>query len=90
MLGNCFIQTEKRSILINTLFSDADFTNMEILDGDDGLLKDQHGNVAKRDIVQFVPFSQFKNNPSMLAAETLREIPGQFVDAMKQRGIKPY
>lgn len=27
------------------------------------------------DIVQFVPFSQFKNNVTLLAKETLEEIP---------------
>lgn len=34
----------------------ADFTTMEMLDGDDGHLKDSRHNVAQRDIVQFVPF----------------------------------
>ena len=29
----------------------ADFTNMEELDGDDGLLRDKNGRQAKRDIV---------------------------------------
>jgi vacuolar-type H+-ATPase subunit F/Vma7 len=29
----------------------ADFSNMEQLDGDDGLLRDHMGNVASRDLV---------------------------------------
>ena len=62
---------------------------MEELDGDDGILKDRNGNAAKRDVVQFVPFNNFKNNLAALAAETLAEIPGQFVAAMKSKGIKP-
>ena len=33
----------------------ADFTNMERLDGDNGLF-DSQGRKAQRDIVQFVPF----------------------------------
>ena len=39
----------------------ADFAAMNILDCDGGLLKDQMGIVAKRDIVQFVPFRDFEN-----------------------------
>lgn len=34
----------------------ADFTNMEQLDGDDGKLMDNNRNYATRDIVQFVRF----------------------------------
>jgi len=45
---------------------DADFTDMEILDGDSGLM-DHNGVKAVRDLVQFVPFNKFKNNPSLLA-----------------------
>lgn len=38
----------------------ADFTNMNILDGDGGLLRSTRtGRTASRDCVQFVPFSQF-------------------------------
>ncbi len=32
----------------------ADFSKMNELDADDGLLRDNHGRLAKRDIVQFV------------------------------------
>lgn len=35
----------------------ADFTNMNTLDGDNGLF-DSNGRKADRDIVQFVPFNQ--------------------------------
>lgn len=38
----------------------ADFTMMEELDGDDGLLRAPSGEPVKRDIVQFVPFREFK------------------------------
>ncbi|EOB02396.1 Copine-1, partial [Anas platyrhynchos] len=39
----------------------ADFKAMEFLDGDNGILKSITGEPAARDIVQFVPFQQFKN-----------------------------
>ena len=38
----------------------ADFTNMQILDGDGEILKDSRGQRAERDIVQFV-----RSNPSL-------------------------
>lgn len=40
---------------------EADFKAMEFLDGDNGVLKSVTGEPAVRDIVQFVPFQQFKN-----------------------------
>ena len=39
---------------------EADFTDMRMLDGDDGVLKSPSGEPAARDIVQFVPFRDFK------------------------------
>uniref|UniRef100_A0A3B3CKQ9 Copine-3 n=1 Tax=Oryzias melastigma TaxID=30732 RepID=A0A3B3CKQ9_ORYME len=39
----------------------ADFGAMEFLDGDNGQLRSATGETAMRDIVQFVPFRQFKN-----------------------------
>ena len=44
----------------------ADFTDMNELDGDDGVLKSPHGEPACRDIVQFVPFREFKRVCSFL------------------------
>lgn len=38
----------------------ADFGAMEFLDSDDKLLRSPHGDVASRDIVQFVPFREFQ------------------------------
>jgi len=66
----------------------ADFSAMEMLDGDDGVLKSGFKK-ASRDIVQFVPFSKFASSPSRLAAETLAEIPHQVVQYMMSKGIKP-
>ena len=36
----------------------ADFAAMELLDGDDGVLRSGSGEAALRDIVQFVPFRE--------------------------------
>lgn len=38
----------------------ADFSDMNELDGDNGVLKSPTGEQAWRDIVQFVPFREFK------------------------------
>jgi len=38
----------------------ADFSAMDELDCDTGLLRDQDGHIAQRDIVQFVPFHKFE------------------------------
>ena len=63
---------------------DAEFDNMEELDGDDVRLS-SNGRVAVRDIVQFVPFNQFLGNGRSarisrlhLAKEVLAEVPDQF------------
>eukprot|EP00761_Pharyngomonas_kirbyi_P012467 gb/GECH01012494.1/.p1 GENE.gb/GECH01012494.1/~~gb/GECH01012494.1/.p1 ORF type:complete len:506 (+),score=122.08 gb/GECH01012494.1/:1-1518(+) len=56
-----------------------DFSKMEVLDADDGKLRSGN-NVAHRDIVQFVPFSRYiGKNSSMLARDTLQELPKQFL-----------
>ena len=56
---------------------DADFEQMENLDADKSpLYNTQTGKYQSRDIVQFVPFNQFQNDPSLLAKEVLKEIPG--------------
>ncbi|KAF6716414.1 Copine-3 [Oryzias melastigma] len=56
----------------------ADFSAMEFLDGDDGLLRSATGEAAMRDIVQFVPFRQFLNaGTPALAQSVLAELPDQ-------------
>lgn len=44
----------------------ANFQNMNTLDGDNGLYNSK-GVKALRDIVQFVPFNQVSMNPDLLA-----------------------
>ncbi|KAF3833791.1 hypothetical protein F7725_024995 [Dissostichus mawsoni] len=56
----------------------ADFTDMQILDGDDGILRSPKGEPVLRDIVQFVPFKDFKHaSPAALAKSVLAEVPNQ-------------
>ncbi|XP_069490023.1 copine-6 [Ambystoma mexicanum] len=68
----------------------ADFTDMRTLDGDDGTLHSAKGEAAVRDIVQFVPFRDFKNAPaSALAKCVLAEVPKQVVEYYASKGISP-
>ncbi|XP_068160115.1 copine-3-like isoform X3 [Antennarius striatus] len=68
----------------------ADFTAMEFLDGDDGILRSVTGEAAMRDIVQFVPFRQFQNGPQeMLAQSVLAEVPGQVTNFFTTMHLKP-
>ena len=53
---------------------EADFDNMEDLDGDS---KKVSGGAAGRDIVQFVNFNSCKGNGALLAENVLKELPGQ-------------
>ncbi|KAM7370138.1 hypothetical protein PAMP_011416 [Pampus punctatissimus] len=68
----------------------ADFNAMEFLDGDDGRLRSMTGEVAMRDIVQFVPFRQFQNAPKeALAQSVLAEVPGQLVEFFNTMKLSP-
>lgn len=67
----------------------ADFRKMEMLDSDEGILRDSKGKAAERDIVQFVPFRKYATNSDKLATEVLREIPKQLVGYFQARNIKP-
>ena len=54
----------------------ADFEQMEALDGDEAPLYSQHmRKYANRDIVQFVPFRDVKNDPALLTKMVLNEVP---------------
>lgn len=64
----------------------ADFSNMEILDGDDIPLSNEKG-IVERDIVQFVEFSKYKNRIELLAEEVLKEVPRQVEDYYRGKKI---
>ncbi|XP_064835715.1 copine-4-like [Oncorhynchus masou masou] len=68
----------------------ADFSDMQMLDGDDGILRSPKGEPVLRDIVQFVPFKDFKHaSPAALAKSVLAEVPNQVVDYYNAKGIHP-
>ena len=67
----------------------GNFGNMDILDADDNPLIDSRRRKADRDLVQFVPFNNFKNDPPKLAEQVLEEIPRQVVEYYQHKGINP-
>lgn len=46
---------------------------MQILDGDDGILRSPKGEPVLRDIVQFVPFKDFKHVGGQLGGSRVRD-----------------
>ncbi|KAH9754576.1 protein BONZAI 3 [Citrus sinensis] len=68
----------------------ADFTQMEILDADNGRrLESSTDRVATRDIVQFVPMREVHSGQISVVQALLEELPGQFLTYMRCRDIKP-
>ncbi|XP_032245842.1 copine-7 isoform X1 [Phoca vitulina] len=68
----------------------ADFTDMQTLDGDDGILRSPRGEPALRDIVQFVPFRELKSaSPAALAKCVLAEVPRQLVEYYSHKELPP-
>ncbi|CAH3190771.1 unnamed protein product [Porites evermanni] len=68
---------------------EADFKDMNELDADEGRLRCGH-HYADRDIVQFVPYREFKNkSPALLAKHVLAEIPKQVQEYFSKRGLAP-
>ena len=69
---------------------DADFSQMDVLDADDDpLYSTRYKQYMKSDIVQFVPFREFMQNPMALARETLEEVPGQLLRYFSTNSIIP-
>ena len=67
-----------------------DFESMDILDADEvPLYSQRYKKNMEADIVQFVPFRDFRNNPAELAKQTLEEVPGQLLNFFKKRNIVP-
>ena len=66
----------------------ADFSQMEALDGDGQVLRDDRGRPCLRDIVQFVKFNECVARGN-LAEEVLKEVPAQFCQHMERIGFKP-
>lgn len=69
---------------------DKKFDFLEELDGDYDPIKDSNGQVAARDIVQFVNLKDFADKSSVeLRKHTLREVPIQFVGYVDVNGLQP-
>ena len=66
-----------------------DFHEMVVLDGDKNPITSSKGVVRKRDLVQFVKFNKFKNNPTKLAEEVLEEVPKQLIEYYAMKNIEP-
>lgn len=61
-----------------------------MLDADEvPLYSDTFKKYMERDIVQFVPFRDFKSNPIQLAKKTLEEVPNQFLSYYEKMKIIP-
>ena len=69
LVGDCDSFSALSIIII--VVGNADFSAMDDLDCDDGLLRSSSGWTAQRDIVQFIPMNKFKNDPLRLAEEVL-------------------
>ena len=76
------------SVIIIGIGNDK-FEKMESLDGDTIPLTSSKGEKRKRDIVQFVPFSEFQNDGEKLAMEVLAEIPTQLVEYYRYKNLNP-
>uniref|UniRef100_I3N174 Copine 7 n=1 Tax=Ictidomys tridecemlineatus TaxID=43179 RepID=I3N174_ICTTR len=68
----------------------ADFTDMQTLDGEDGVLRSPRGEPALRDIVQFLPFRELKSaSPAALAKRVLAQVPKQMVEYYSHKELPP-
>lgn len=67
----------------------AEKPKLEDLDGDYQRLQNSDGIRASRDIVQFVPFQEYRSNPAQLATAVMEEIPDQLVSFYRDLGIRP-
>ena len=62
---------------------------MNVLDADENPLISNGGVRAARDIVQFVPFLKYENDPQRLAQEVLAEIPKQILQYYEMNNLDP-
>lgn len=67
----------------------ADFSTMNVLDADENPLVASNGVRAARDLVQFVPFLKYENDPQRLAQEVLAEVPKQIMQYYEQNNLDP-
>ena len=65
------------------------FQEMIELDGDDKPIKNRDGVIRMRDLVQFVPFNKYRNNPNILAEQVLEEVPRQVIEYYTMNNLYP-
>jgi len=65
------------------------FEEMEILDSDEKSLLNSRKEPTCRDIVQFVEFNKFGNNPTLLSEKVLEEIPRQVEQFFRMKNKPP-
>lgn len=87
---NAIIDASKEPMSIIIIgVGNADFTDMNALDSDKGLLK-RGSKTAERDIVQFVAFKDnIAKGLQVVAQQVLAEVPNQLLAYMEKRGIMP-
>jgi hypothetical protein len=87
---SAIIQASKQPMSVIIVgVGNADFTDMNVLDADKGMLK-RGSNVAERDIVQFLAFNDhIAKGVAVVAQQVLAEVPGQVLQYMEKRGIRP-
>ena len=66
-----------------------DFRQMDILDADENPLYNRKQIKAARDLVQFVPFNQFRHDSQKLPEEVLEEVPRQVIEYYQMKNIPP-
>ena len=70
----------------------ADFSKMNVLDGDEKGLQGSKGQPAPRDIVQFVAMKDYTTQEAIytkLPADLLAEVPNQLTEYMLQKELGP-
>ncbi len=65
------------------------FDEMDALDSDTKALTSSKGEKSVRDIVQFVEFNRFGNNPILLSEQVLEEIPRQVEQYYRMNNMPP-
>jgi len=65
----------------------ANFENMDTLDGNDEPLISTDGIKRQRDIVKFVRFEDCRNDPEKISEELLDEVPRQIIDFYTMNNI---
>ena len=62
---------------------------MDILVAYENPLFDRNNRKADRDLVQFIPFNNYKDNQQKLDEQVLEEIPRQVVEYYQHKKIEP-